>query len=261
LPIYLESLMPLTFIIISFGLIILKKSGYNSIKSSIAIRCYLLAVVASGYLFCIFAAEDWTGMARYFTPYMPSLCILLAYSIYCIWQKNLIVFRIVALVVSSIYIAAAFYIFNQYYNYKWAENYPGYVMISEPLIDPAEKFLSVLAQESPNRSIATRRIGLLSWILPNPVFDYAHGLTEKDVVSVKGIEIPRSPCAPELFEIWQKQDPIAIIEDRSVMEQIYRDCQGKNEKFIVHGKIYKLNTSHPINSRTSWSMAINQSYQ
>jgi hypothetical protein len=113
---------------------------------------------------------------------------------------------------------------------KIRENsYPFYVMTSKKLFEPCKWICKNLPQ---NSTIATKRIGLISFITQCRIFDFKFGLTNKKVAGVlkeKEISSIDFPWKKEIKEIWQRENPDYYIEDSHELVKEFLAINKKNQ--------------------------------
>jgi hypothetical protein len=131
-------------------------------------------------MFCLYAAPDWTGRARYFAPYMPVAMLLLAAGALAIVRRLIgpdagtrVAPFVLAGLVATIALPGMVRAFAPLSDH-FRETHPGYVMRTQTLIEPA---LWMRDNLPPGATIATRRIGALAYFSGHRVFDYTYGLT------------------------------------------------------------------------------------
>jgi hypothetical protein len=132
--------------------------------------------------------------------------------------------------------------------------FPGYVLTGRTLLEPALWMRDHLA---PGTSVATRRIGVVSYVTGRPVLDYAYGLTEREVarlIHARG-RMFELPSEPELAAFWRDRRPDYLLEDREVMGALARAAGGSLDGFTVHGLRYRAIHRFPIGAGAEWVLA------
>ena len=218
---------------------------------------YILAIVLVGLLFCIYSQPDWSGMGRYFAPYVPVAFIAFWMGLIVIHEKLLSDLMSKAnqakllMLYAAIMIGGNLFIGLNALGQASVNLYPAFVLTSEPLIEPALWIRDNLPKDC---IIATRRIGALSYYSQKNVFDYKFGLTNKEVSKLvnKHKRHFNNLCDPELKQIWKKVSPDYILEDLVIVEAAIRASKGKRERFEVHGIPYRLIKSFPISKTNEW---------
>ena len=257
IPVYLNELGLVTLLIFLTLLMVGRGWWVTSTHQLRTCCCFLLASVITGYVFTLLAPQDWTCMPRYFAPYLPALCILIVLALDAM-TGILSHFRSSTMfLVCALYVIVAAGQFRQYWLFPWREQFPGYVMISDRLIMPALAIKDLLSARHLGGEIASRRLGVLMWLSDHPVYDYTYGLTNVETARlVYGKKLNfGDPCDSDLRTLWQSRQPIAIVENLSVLEKIARNCGGTLDEFNVHGSRYRLVQMFPLNTSTQWAVA------
>ncbi len=131
---------------------------------------------------------------------------------------------------------------------------PGYILTSRTLVGPALWMRDHLPKGA---TIATRRIGALSYFSSHPVFDYSFGLTEPTVaqlIRARGANFTL-PSDPGLASVWRERAPGYILEDGDVIDAILAATGGTPESFNVHGLPYRVVRRFPIGRGVDWVLA------
>lgn len=240
LPSFFSSVFFLIILII--GIMAIGKKDYS-------LAAFVTAGVLVGYGFSIYAPADWTGLARYFAPYSP-----LAFLAF--WQGGLMIFRSCSLVIPwirgrerylisilslAIVLPSISRIFYQLHP-KNLEKYPGYVLASRTLVEPAKW---IRQNTAPDSVIACRRIGALGFYSQRKIFDYIFGLTDPAIAKAKG-STPALVKDPVIGEIWKVRDPDYYLEDRDRVELLLGLTGGTINSFYIQGSLYSLKTSFVI---------------
>lgn len=204
--------------------------------------------LAAGYLFALYAEPDWTGLGRYFAPYVPLGFLLLLVGGQALERR----FRgspgTIAAAVAALLAAGG--ALNTLYQSSEARLgvFPGYVLAARPLIAPAEWMAENLPADA---VIATRRIGAVAYVADRAVFDYSLGLTNREVARAIRRTGSRfwSPADPRLAEIWRARRPDYLLEDDDVLARIIAEVGGEPALFRIHGIPYRVIRSFPVGQR------------
>lgn len=132
--------------------------------------------------------------------------------------------------------------------------FPGYVMTGAGLVAPARWMRDHL----PAGTVASRRIGALSYYSGHPVFDYAFGLTEPAVarrVRRHGGVPFETPGDPALADLWRERSPAFLMEDRDVLHAFAAAAGGTPRCFRIHGLAYGELRRFPIGDGVEWALA------
>jgi hypothetical protein len=219
---------------------------------------FAVAVVASSWLFSIYADQDWTELGRYFAPAIPLAFLLFWVGLSDIVGRleGVLVNRrtlrpMLGLALIALVLAGARRTGSVLSPERIGE-YPGYVLTSEQLIEPAlwmEKMLP------PEAVIATRRIGATGYYSKRVVFDYKFGLTEPEVarlISESGERFD-NPRVEPLGKIWRHRAPDYLLEDSSLIEGLIRPGESIYD-FEIHGLHYGLERRFPLGSYDEYWM-------
>ena len=215
-------------------------------------RFLALSIIAAGLAFAVYAPEDWTGLGRYFAPYLPVAVMLLLsgagtllnlVSISPKARRTILTGAVAAFTFSGVYDAA--------FSLQPAVQgrYPWYVMSSEKLV-PAAQWIK--NNTPPDSRIATRRIGCLSYYGNRTIFDCIFGLTDRDVarlIAEHGQPFVL-PTHEALSELWRIRKPDYLIEDTNIIQELSRPFMDST--FSVHGMVYTPVKKFPINYKTDW---------
>ncbi|MEX2009255.1 MAG: hypothetical protein WEC41_03595 [Dongiaceae bacterium] len=220
---------------------------YAAHRRSPRAAAYAAAVVATGYLFAIYAEPDWTGLGRYFAPYLPvGVILLLAGGVRlegALPRRG----RVTLAAAAAIVAVGAIDILYQSSPAR-LRAFPGYVMAGEALVEPARWMRANLPAGA---LIATRRIGAAAFIGDKRVFDYSLGLTDRAVarrVRAAGTRF-WSPADPGLADLWRDRGPDYLLEDSDVIDAIVAQTGGSRDLFRIHGVPYRVVRSFPIGRR------------
>ena len=227
---------------------------YAAHRRSPRAAAYAAAVVATGYLFAYYAEPDWTGLGRYFAPYLPvGVCLLLAGGA---WLEGMLPRRAgddrrrggVTLAVAAAIVAVGAIDILYQSSPSRLRSFPGYVMAGEALVEPARWMRANLPADA---LIATRRIGAAAFIGDKRVFDYSLGLTDRAVARRVRAAGKRfwSPADPGLADLWRDRRPDYLLEDSDVIDAIVAETGGSRDLFRLHGVPYRVVRSFPIGRR------------
>ncbi|MFC2144644.1 hypothetical protein ACFLQM_03045, partial [Acidobacteriota bacterium] len=218
---------------------------------------FLGAAYFVGILFAVYAGQDWTSLGRYFAPFVPVTMISLWWGMVAImewlwgragWRRELMVLVAIGLVTA---IGATFGVRTlTRLTQKQLERYPGYVMTSSYLIEPA----NWISQHVPASSvIATRRIGAVGFYSGHRVFDWKWGLTDPEVARWPSEVTIRSLLDDDAFsEVWRGRAPDFFLEDRSIIEAVCSLGAGQPESFLICGWPYRVVKRFPLGAAEEW---------
>ncbi|HLB79388.1 MAG TPA: hypothetical protein VJJ77_02700, partial [Dongiaceae bacterium] len=215
---------------------------------------YAAAVVATGYLFAYYAEPDWTGLGRYFAPYLPVGVILLLAG--GVWLEGMLRRPAgddrrrgrVTLAVAAVIVAVGAIDILYQSSPSRLRTFPGYVMAGEALVEPARWMRANLPADA---LIATRRIGAAAFLGDRRVFDYSLGLTDRAVARRVRAAGKRfwSPADPGLADLWRDRRPDYLLEDSDVIDAIVAETGGSRDLFRIHGVAYRVVRSFPVGRR------------
>jgi hypothetical protein len=217
------------------------------------------AATATGLAFGLYAAPDWTELARYFAPYAPVALILLCAGLFEIVAglvhtdiRRLRIGVCATLVLGVAVPSAAITLIRASDGSRLS--YPGYVMTGATLVTPS---LWMREHLPSGVTIATRRIGILAYYGQHRVFDYTYGLTDRDVARLvrAGGRHFENPGDPALAALWKARAPDYLLEDGSVIDQIALAAKGTREGFTIHGITYRVVQTFPIGNGAEWTLA------
>ncbi|MGE0745777.1 MAG: hypothetical protein AB7K86_11035 [Rhodospirillales bacterium] len=215
------------------------------------------AIALTGLMFGLYSKQDWTGYGRYFAPYLPAAAILLWLGVLAIAAPFAAhagartARRFAAFAVALVTFIGAVGLVR---SFLMIERYPGYVIASRSLVEPARWMHDNLP---PDATIASRRIGVLAYHSHRRVFDYAYGLTERDVahlISARGAAFT-DPTDAGLAALWRRAAPRYVLEDEPVLEEIAREANGSAARFVLHGLEYRVVKRFPIGRHAVWALA------
>lgn len=223
-------------------LLVLGGLGTASLRHrSRAAAVFLASAVGAGLLFAVYAPPDWSGMGRYFGPYVPAAAVLVVRGLFSGLAR---VPRLrspsatgAAAAVVLLFAGIGLWRGEHHLGARALGEYPGFVLSSETLVPPARW----IGRELPvGARIAARRIGALAYFGRRPVFDYAFGLTDRRVAraaaaSGEGFE---SPDDPRLAGLWRAARPDCLLEDEEVTAPLTARWRGTGP-LEVHGLRYE----------------------
>ena len=208
----------------------------------------LAAIAATGIAFALYALPDWTSLARYAAPYAPAM-IVLAWAALTPWfaQRRPLGLAGLALLLTVNGI-------DHIARHAAAGRWPFYVVFGERLVEPARWIAS---HTQPDAMIASRRIGALAFHGRRQVFDYAVGITDREVPplfvgSERGLD---SPDDPRLAALWRRRAPTHLIEDDDVIDAIARAAGGTRERFLVQGTPFRVVRGFDLGPGRQWLLA------
>ena len=229
-----------------------------SLKKDRKTGSFLTAALATGLFFGLYAKPDWTGMGRYFAPYVP-LAMFIFLTGFADLLRTTLVFltksgRVVPVAVGLV--GAAFIVYGcvgtiLFLQPDRLEDYPGYVLTSESLIEPS----LWMGDHLPNRAvIASGRIGAVAYYSKKRIFDYKFGLTEPAVAGLRRTarEPFEDPRDPALAKSWREADPGYFLEDLRRIRTIFRLGSEKIEALTIQGRDYRPLKAFPIGLDAVW---------
>lgn len=211
---------------------------------------FTAAAVVTGVIFALYAPDDWTGTGRYFGPYLPLAWLALWWGIAAAVERLFGGERrrtaVVALTAAAaaLLVAAGAWRGVGLLGWEAAHSRPGYIYTAHTLIAPARR---IAAEVPADATIATRRLGVLGWVSHRRLFDYAFGLTDRDVARAirrRGDVFP-DPRHPALAAAWRRRAPGYLLEDLDLVEEQLRPGESL-DRFTVHGISYRLLRRYPI---------------
>jgi len=222
-----------------------------------AAAAMLGSIALTGLMFGLYSKQDWTGYGRYFAPYLPAAAILLWLGVLAIAapfgaQAGPRAARRFAAI--AVAVVAFIGVIGLTRAFLMIERYPGYVIASRSLVGPAQWLRDNLP---PDATIASRRIGVLAYHSGRRVFDYAYGLTERDVahlIAARGAAFT-DPTDSALAALWRRAAPRYVLEDEPVLEEIAREANGSATRFVLHGIEYRVVKRFPIGRHAVWALA------
>jgi hypothetical protein len=229
------------------------------------------AAAATGVLFALYAAPDWTGTGRYFAPYLPAAWLLLWWGLVAAAHRSArawagrrpgrapdrrpIAATAAVAVLAALLVGAGLFRTQRLLGWDAAHAYPGYVTTGHTLVAPSRW---IGAHLPAGATLATRRIGAVGYHSRLKVFDYAWGLTDPAVarrVGARGdgFDDPRHPA---LAEAWRRAAPDYLLEDESRLDGwLAPGGESLEGGFTVHGLRYRLARRFPIGDGTEfWAL-------
>ena len=229
-----------------------------ALRADRAIGALLGGALSTGILFCLYAVPDWTGMGRYFAPYIPlALFVFLAGLSGLI--RSLVLFStrsaksfpfLTGLAVAGLIVSGAVGTFFFMQPVR-AEDYPGYVLTGVSLVGPS---LWMRDHLPPDAVVAAGRIGALGYYSQKKIFDYKFGLTDPAVAALRRAakEPFEDPRDPALAEIWAKTDPGYFLEDLRRIRNVFHADPEKSETLIIHGRTFRPIKTFPVGLDADW---------
>jgi hypothetical protein len=217
-------------------------------RRSMAAAALACGAVITAYLFAVYAAPDWTGMARHFAPYVPlGLTVALLGAMWIearLWPARGTATAAIALAVAGLGIVN---VAAQTGPARLA-TYPGYILAGAPLIEPSIWLRDNLPADA---VIATRRIGAVAYVTGRRVFDYYLGLTDREVAARVRARGERfwSPADPDLADLWRARRPDYLLEDSDVIDRLIVETGGTAERFPLHGEVFQVVRRFPLGRR------------
>ncbi|MGA2586588.1 MAG: hypothetical protein ABSF88_06155 [Candidatus Aminicenantales bacterium] len=221
---------------------------------------FLLAALTTGILFAVYANPDWTGMGRYFAPYVPLAMLLLIYGFADLVKKlsaflkkpGAVLRTVVPVLCGSIVLIGAARIVYVLLPEQIGE-YPGYVLTSAALVEPSLWMRDHLPEKA---MIATGRIGAIGYFSRKRIFDYKFGLTDPAVA-----RLPRDPWRPfddprdpALEKIWLGMNPDYYLEDLRRIREIFRTGPGRPPLLKINGLEYRILKIFRIGNDADWAL-------
>lgn len=221
-----------------------------------ATAAWLAAATLTGTLFCIYSAADWTALGRYFAPYAPAALLLFWRGFLDLNRRWLGLLRPPA-ATAALGALAGLLVFVSVLrtlaplDLRRTRAYPGYVLTSTTLVEPALWLRDALPDDA---VIASRRLGALGYYSQKHVFDYTFGLPEPEVARLvqQAGEQFHNPRAPALRELWRGREPGYLLEDRAVIDALIADARGTPDAFDIHGLTYRVRRAFPIGDGVDW---------
>jgi hypothetical protein len=112
-------------------------------------------------------------------------------------------------------------------------------------------------------TLATRRLGVVGFVTDLPVFDYAFGLTDREVAHRVAARraMFTDPRDPGLADLWQRADPDYLLEDESTVRAWLGEGTTASRPgappielatLDIHGRRYRLARRFPIGDGTAF---------
>ncbi|HSL83621.1 MAG TPA: hypothetical protein VLF66_12675, partial [Thermoanaerobaculia bacterium] len=202
----------------------------------------LLAVATgTGLAFAVYARPDWTGTGRYFAPYAPLVAVLLVRGLFAgarrLPRLGTRTATALAGAVVLVLVGVGLFRTREHLGPAARGQYPGFVLTSETLIEPARRMGAVLPAGT---TVAARRIGAFAYYSDLPVLDYAWGLTDPRVARLAGRHgrAFESPDDPALAGVWREAAPGCLLEDAEVTNRL-RETPTRPGPLTIHGLRYE----------------------
>lgn len=263
------------------GLPLLAFGGYGLLvlwRRAAPAAAFVLAAIATGAAFAVYAPDDWTGMGRFAAPYLPAGWLALWWGLAAGLERLFgggaagdgpgragssrggrgagLRGRAVAaatVAIALVLAAAGVRRAARFLDWDAAHARPGYILTSSTLQAPARR---IAAEVPPGATIATRRLGVLGYATGRRLFDWAFGLTEREVARAirRRGRIFDDPRAPELAGPWRRAAPEWLVEDLDLLEE--RLGPGESlDGFEIHGATYRVVRRYPIgDGRSFWAL-------
>ena len=225
------------------GALFLALAGYGawSLRRRPLPALLLAAAVGTGLLFAVYARLDWTGTGRYFGPYAPLAAVLLVRGLFAATGRIPRLGRpaatALAAAVGMLLVGVGLYRTREHLGPAARGDYPGFVLTSESLVDPARRIGALLPAGT---TVAARRIGALAYYSGLPVLDYAWGLSDPRVARLVAREgrVFDSPDEAALAGLWREEAPECLLEDGEVTAGL-REGPVAAGGLAVHGLRYE----------------------
>ena len=218
---------------------------------------WLSAALAVAFIFGVYARLDWTGMGRYFAPYVPAAVVVMWCGLVAI-GRSLLQHRVaparidrVLATAAVVFVVAGMAATLMRLKPENIGTYPGTVLTGTSLIEPSLWMRDALP---PDAVIATRRIGAVAYYSKKYIFDYKFGLTEPEVaklVRARGSYL-NNPRDDELTDLWLRIKPDYVLESTAVFELILKGTQYTLDDFEIHGLWYRQRRRFPIGNDSEW---------
>lgn len=233
--------------------------GYQRLRrTGPALAAMLASVSLTGLCFGVYSPPDWTAMARHSVPYLPAVLIVFWAGIaeasgrlFGARAQTAVGRTILAAAVALLMLAN---IFDGKVRMAHMDAYPGYILAGKSLVSPSLWIRDQLPRQA---TIATRRIGVLSYYSERAVFDYAYGLPDREVARRVARHGGRfdDPSDAALADLWRARAPDYILEDGPVLNDIISAVGGTRDSFRIHGLEYQVVQRFPIGRQAEWVLA------
>jgi hypothetical protein len=146
------------------------------------------------------------------------------------------------------------------FGWEAAHAKPGYIATGATLVAPARWMAGHLPAGA---TLATRRLGVVGFVTDLPVFDYAFGLTDREVAHRVAARraMFTDPRDPGLADLWQRADPDYLLEDESTVRAWLGEGTTASRPgappielatLDIHGRRYRLARRFPIGDGTAF---------
>lgn len=229
--------------------------GYTALRRVNPLAAaFTAAATLTGLLFCLYAGPDWTERGRYFAPYTPLALLLLTLGTLDA-ARRLSASGQSARIATAVLVAAVAVpgmmqtAMQRLPSVRLA--YPGYVIAGSTLLEPAAWIRDNLPAET---TIATRRVGVLGYTVPQAIFDYTFGLNDRAVAALIRAEGRQfgDPRDPALADLWRARRPDYLLEDTNVIDRV---AGGNRAGFRIHGFEYRVIRIFAIGTDAEWALA------
>lgn len=218
---------------------------------------FMAAALLAGFLFCVYAPQDWTFLGRYYAPCLPLAAILFWRGVLVAHeslQGRFVSARTVSWLLAGYALALVGLGFSDsvmHLRSSYTQKYPGYVLVSQSLVAPS---LWIRDNLPDTAVIAARRIGALAYYSRKKIFDWKFGLVDREVAAIRrrtAADI-NYPTNPALKELWPKVSPDYLLEDSQVIQAVIREAGGTEERFEVQGIPYHVLKKFKIALDVDW---------
>lgn len=210
------------------------------------------AAAATGIIFSVYSASDWTAMPRYVAPYLAFVYLAIVAGLHEALSHTLRHAGGLILFLAFFIVLGNFVDHARFLGPEALAKYPGFIISAGPL----ERAAAVMAEKLPADSvIACKRIGALGYRGGFEVFDFVNGLPHGDVVATRadsGGKIFEDPRSPALASMWRKRRPTHILEDRSKLRPLIVSAGEDFTCFTVQGTVFREIFSFPIGKNEDW---------
>lgn len=217
---------------------------------------FLLAALLTGVAFGVYSQPDWTGLARYYAPYV-GLTVLVFWRGFVVLSGAALmpaagarVGRLCVVGCLGLFVFAGLVRTVGLVRPPATTTYPGYVLTSVPLVEPA---LWVGAHVPAGSVVATRRIGALAYYADVEIFDYKFGLPHRDValaIRDAGREF-NNPRDAALAGLWAARDPDYVLEEQCILDLALSEGESA-DRFALHGVTYGVVKRFVLGQGNTW---------